>query len=94
MSEFSFSLETIVDDQMFSVYLGNIPADVILEDVWINGKQLKMSEKLSSNISPIVHSNGSQAYELRLPFEDPIVQQTVREGLPYRELAPELLVHL
>lgn len=63
---------------MFSLYLGNIPADVILEDVWINGKQLKMSEKLSYSISPLVHSNGSRAYELRLPFEDPVVQRTVR----------------
>lgn len=63
---------------MFSVYLGNIPADVVLKDVWINGKQLKMSEKLSYSISPLVHSNGSRAYELRLPFEDPTVQRTVR----------------
>lgn len=63
---------------MFSIYLGNIPADVVLTDVWINGKQLKMSEKLSYRISPLVHSNGSQAYELQLPFEDPNVQQTVR----------------
>lgn len=78
MSELFVSLDTVVDDQVFSIYLGNIPADVVLEDVWINGKKLEMAEKLSYSISPLVHSNGSRAYQLRLPFEDPIVQRTVR----------------
>lgn len=66
------------EEQTFSVYLGNIPADVVLEDVWMNGKQLKMSETRSYSITPVVHSNGSRAYQLRLPFQDPAVQQMVR----------------
>ncbi|KAM8725264.1 uncharacterized protein AB9X84_002112 isoform 1-T1 [Acanthopagrus schlegelii] len=71
---FSFD-QTISDDQVFSVYLGNIPADVLLEDVQINGKQLMMSEGVGwgYSISPVVHINGSRAYELRLPFEDTLV---------------------
>ncbi|XP_030260172.1 uncharacterized protein LOC115573522 isoform X3 [Sparus aurata] len=71
---FSFD-QTTSDDQVFSVYLGNIPADVLLEEVQINGKQLMMSEGvgLGYSISPIVHINGSRAYELRLPFEDTLV---------------------
>uniref|UniRef100_A0A8P4GAX4 ZP domain-containing protein n=1 Tax=Dicentrarchus labrax TaxID=13489 RepID=A0A8P4GAX4_DICLA len=71
-----FSLDqTISDDQVFSVYLGNIPADVLLEEVRINGKQLLMSESADRgySISSFVHINGTPAYKLRLPFEDAIV---------------------
>lgn len=79
------SAETNSDDQAFSVYLGNIPHDVIIEDISINGKQLIISESAERgyNISPIVHANGSQAFELQLPFEDSIVHWTVRT---YRNL--------
>lgn len=65
---------------MFSVYLGNIPADVMLEDIWINGKQLMMSTSAERgySISPVVHANGSRAYTLQLPFEDAIVNWMVR----------------
>uniref|UniRef100_A0A3B4WDW6 Uncharacterized LOC111645961 n=1 Tax=Seriola lalandi dorsalis TaxID=1841481 RepID=A0A3B4WDW6_SERLL len=68
------------DDQVFSIYLGNIPADVILEEVWINRKQLMMAESVERaiSISPVVHVNGSRAYELRLPFEDAAVHWMVR----------------
>ncbi|XP_031170876.1 uncharacterized protein LOC116061107 isoform X1 [Sander lucioperca] len=64
--------QTVSDDRVFSVYLGNIPADVTLEDVSINGNQLMMSQ--SDIISPVFHNNGSRAYELRLPFEDAVVR--------------------
>ncbi|GLD72007.1 uncharacterized protein AKAME5_002333100 [Lates japonicus] len=71
-----FSLDqTISDDQVFSIYLGNIPADVILEEVWINRKQLMIAESVEGgvSISPVVHANGSRAYKLQLPFEDSVV---------------------
>lgn len=74
------TIETVADDQVFSVYLGNIPADVMLEEVQINGRQLMMSESTERgySISPVVHINGSRAYELRLPFEDTVVHWMVR----------------
>lgn len=74
-------------DQVFSVYLGNIPADVLLEEVQINGKQL-MSESVEHgySISPVVHINGSQAFELQLPFEDDTVHWMVRT--PHRTCVP------
>lgn len=39
-----------------------------------------MSESVERgfSISPVVHVNGSRAYNLRLPFEDDIVRWTVR----------------
>ncbi|XP_021178144.2 uncharacterized protein LOC105934394 isoform X2 [Fundulus heteroclitus] len=74
-----FSLnQTIGEHQEFKVYLGNIPADVMLEDIWINGQHPLMLGKPEQGLSvgPIVHLNGSKAYELRLPFNDPTVQRT------------------
>ncbi|KAM4522085.1 uncharacterized protein PAE49_001928 isoform 2-T4 [Odontesthes bonariensis] len=72
-----FSLNwTIGGDQVFSVYLGNIPDDVILEEVWINGKQLLLSGKPQQglDISPVLHNNGSRSYELQLPFDHAAVR--------------------
>ncbi|XP_013878075.1 uncharacterized protein LOC106527668 isoform X2 [Austrofundulus limnaeus] len=69
-----FSLnQTTSDNQEFSVYLGNIPADVILENIWINGKQMLGKSEQNLSISPIVHLNGSQAFKLRLPFDNAAV---------------------
>ncbi len=77
-------IETRSDDQVFSIYLGNIPADVILEEVQINGMQLMMSESAERgySISPVVNINGSRAYELRLPFVDDVVHWMV--SAPHR----------
>lgn len=70
----------ISDEPVFSVYLGNVPADVTLEEVRVNGKPLLSSQALErgASVSPVVHRNGSKAYELRLPYEDPVVHWTVR----------------
>lgn len=74
------SAVTTSDRQMFNVYLGNIPADVILEDVKINGKLMMISGKTQPGLSitPLVYVNGSQAYELQLPFDNAIVHWTVK----------------
>lgn len=69
---------------MFRVYLGNIPADVLLEEVWINGQRLLTSggPERGYSIGPVVHLNGSRAYELQLPFENAVVHRMVRaQGL-------------
>ncbi|KAM6915063.1 uncharacterized protein FYW49_009952 [Xenentodon cancila] len=69
---------TISEHQLFDVYLGNIPANVVLEDVKINGKLLLISGRPqpSLSVSPTVHVNGSRAYELQLPFNDAAVRRT------------------
>uniref|UniRef100_A0A3Q2D9E8 Uncharacterized LOC107098155 n=1 Tax=Cyprinodon variegatus TaxID=28743 RepID=A0A3Q2D9E8_CYPVA len=76
---FCLNRKETIGDQEFTVYLGNIPADVLLEEIWINGQRLLILGKPQRglSISPVVHANGSQAYQLRLPFDDPVVQWTV-----------------
>ncbi|XP_024146198.1 uncharacterized protein LOC112157602 isoform X2 [Oryzias melastigma] len=74
--------KTISEQQMFSIYLGNIPADVFLEEVRINGKQLLVSgePRPGLGIRPVVHLNGSRGYELQLAFDDPVVRWTNMGG--------------
>uniref|UniRef100_A0A8C2WU22 ZP domain-containing protein n=1 Tax=Cyclopterus lumpus TaxID=8103 RepID=A0A8C2WU22_CYCLU len=70
--------QTVSDHQVFSVYLGNIPADVMLEEVVINGKPMSESAERGYSISPVAHINGSRAYKLRLPFETTVTHWMVR----------------
>lgn len=73
--------ETNTHEQVFSVYLGNIPHDVTVEEVWVNLKPLLLSEGTEGggySFNPVVHTNGSRAFELRLPFLHDAVRLTVR----------------
>ncbi|KAM6992351.1 uncharacterized protein LKV04_008406 [Tautogolabrus adspersus] len=66
--------QTMNDDEVFRVYLGNIPADVTLQEVLINREQLMSpGAEQGYSISSVVNANGSHAYELQLPFEHPVV---------------------
>ncbi|XP_029985022.1 uncharacterized protein LOC115415555 [Sphaeramia orbicularis] len=67
--------KTLSEDQMFSVYLGNVPADVVLDEVWINGKPLQALASSKRSLNPVIHVNGSRGFELRVPFEDNAVQR-------------------
>ncbi|XP_061785881.1 uncharacterized protein [Nerophis lumbriciformis] len=72
-----FSLDqTATDEQVFIIYLGNIPRDVILEEVYINGKnKLLETNERETVITPVVHLNGSRAYKLQTPFSEAVVQR-------------------
>ncbi|XP_077594971.1 uncharacterized protein LOC144211506 isoform X2 [Stigmatopora nigra] len=62
------------DDQMFSIYLGNVPSDVILAEVAVNERRL-LTEATALTLAPFVHPNGSRAYQIRLPFSEPVVRR-------------------
>lgn len=73
--------ETNTHDQVFIVYLGNIPHDVTVEEVWVNLEPLLLSggrRDEGYSFTSVVHSNGSRAFELRLPFLHDAVRLTVR----------------
>ncbi|XP_054618110.1 uncharacterized protein LOC129172433 isoform X2 [Dunckerocampus dactyliophorus] len=77
-----FSIDqTVSEEQVFSIYLGNIPKDVILQEVQINGKLLETDQQ-GTVVSPIIHLNGSRAYQLQVPFPDTVVKKMyVGEGM-------------
>ncbi|XP_061092108.1 uncharacterized protein LOC133124705 isoform X2 [Conger conger] len=67
--------QTILEEHYFTVYLGNFPYDVELFDVVLNGEPFSVPEAIQSGypIARVPHSNGTHAYVLRVPFEDPVV---------------------
>lgn len=62
---------------MFSVYLGNIPFDVTLTELKLNNRRLPVAVTPEYDLSKVVHSNGSQAYVLRVPFDSRVVHRMV-----------------
>ncbi|KAJ8338202.1 hypothetical protein SKAU_G00371680 [Synaphobranchus kaupii] len=72
----SFTVDqTKIEERNFTVYLGNVPHDVDLTAVNLNGEPLTVTEasKRGYPITHIPHSNGSHAYVIRVPIDDPIV---------------------
>lgn len=83
-------VETAGDAAVFSIYLGNIPSDVILEEVRVNEVQVPMEPTEGGfSVTPIVHLNGSRAYQLQLPFSNAAVQRTVRLLAPRLSLCTD-----
>lgn len=72
--------ETNIQDRVFIVHLGNIPHDVTVEKVQVNLKPLPLegAGKGGYSFTSMVHTNGSRAVELRLPFLHDAVRLTVR----------------
>ncbi|KAM9778957.1 uncharacterized protein ACBT44_000561 isoform 2-T2 [Syngnathus typhle] len=79
-----FSLNhTDIDKGVFGIYLGNVPSDVILEKVQVNHKQMALEATEGGLVvTPVVHLNGSRAYELHLAFTNAAVRRMyMGEGL-------------
>ncbi|XP_034082260.1 uncharacterized protein LOC117552758 isoform X1 [Gymnodraco acuticeps] len=66
--------QTVLEENMFTVYLGDVPEDVQLAAVHLNGQEFTVP--LSSFIiTKVVHPNNTHGYKLKVPFEDPVVLQ-------------------
>ena len=74
-----FTTETVLEEFVFTVYLGDFPLDVELVAMMLNGESFSVSEAFQSGykISKIPHPNGTHAYVLKVPFEDRIVLKVV-----------------
>lgn len=64
---------------MFTVYLGEVPEDVILAAVHLNGEgyELPFANQSSHSISKVTYANNSQGYTLKVPFDHPVVERKV-----------------
>ncbi|KAJ8338203.1 hypothetical protein SKAU_G00371690 [Synaphobranchus kaupii] len=67
--------QTILEEHHFTIYLGNFPYDVELLDVVLNGEPFTVPEAILSGypVTMVPHINGTHAYVIKVPFEDPIV---------------------
>uniref|UniRef100_A0A3Q1FQU3 Zona pellucida protein AX 4 n=1 Tax=Acanthochromis polyacanthus TaxID=80966 RepID=A0A3Q1FQU3_9TELE len=81
--------KTVLGDRVFTVYLGNVPEDIALASVQLNGQdfQLPFLNTSSYTIIQAVQPNNTHSYTLKVPFDDPIVIQQVSKedaGIHYR----------
>ncbi|XP_028994635.1 uncharacterized protein LOC114848361 [Betta splendens] len=79
--------QTDPEKRAFSVYLGDLPEDVELMAVQINGHELTMPTSNTSTytITRVVHPNSTHGYSLKVPFNDPVViYEFSKEDAVYR----------
>ncbi|XP_033466050.2 uncharacterized protein LOC117246301 isoform X2 [Epinephelus lanceolatus] len=68
---------TVLEERIFTVYLGVVPEDVELASVNLNGQEftVPLTNTSSHTITKVVHPNNTYGYTLRVPFDDPVVMQ-------------------
>uniref|UniRef100_A0A3Q1BGD4 ZP domain-containing protein n=1 Tax=Amphiprion ocellaris TaxID=80972 RepID=A0A3Q1BGD4_AMPOC len=71
--------QTVLEDRVFTVYLGNVPEDIALASVQLNGQDFMVPFLNTSSYTIIqaVQPNNTHSYTLKVPFDDPIVIQQV-----------------
>lgn len=72
-------LETTPDERVFTVFLGNIPFDVELVSVTLNGQELSVLTAMQMGylITRIPQENDTFAYILQVPFDNAVVKKLV-----------------
>ncbi|XP_032365436.1 uncharacterized protein LOC116680919 [Etheostoma spectabile] len=73
---------TVSEERVFTVYLGDIPKDVELVAVNLNGQDFTVpfTNTSSHNIEKVVVPNHTHGYILKVPFEDPVMQQIIKDA--------------
>lgn len=67
-------------EQSFSVFLGDLPADVILAAVSLNGEELVVPFENASRFTLVEESqqDDTRGYVLKVPLDDAVVMQQVK----------------
>ncbi|XP_063756404.1 uncharacterized protein LOC134875728 isoform X2 [Eleginops maclovinus] len=68
--------QTVLVENMFTVYLGDVPEDVQVNAGHLNRQEITVPLTNTSVImTKVVHPNNTHGYKLKVPFEDPFVMQ-------------------
>ncbi|TWW63072.1 hypothetical protein D4764_03G0000800, partial [Takifugu flavidus] len=68
--------ETLFEERTFLVYLGDIPEDVALVAVSLNGREFSLQEiMIDFTVTAVAHTNNTHGYTLKVPFDHPVVIQ-------------------
>uniref|UniRef100_A0A672RNI8 Zona pellucida protein AX 4 n=1 Tax=Sinocyclocheilus grahami TaxID=75366 RepID=A0A672RNI8_SINGR len=81
---FFFSVnQTIPEERVFMVYLGNIPFDVELVSVELNGEEISVltATEMGYSITRVPEGNNTFAYIIRVPFGDQFVVKAFEYSL-------------
>ncbi|XP_053716014.1 uncharacterized protein LOC128755927 [Synchiropus splendidus] len=67
---------TVLEEKLFKVHLGDFPEDVQLVSVQLNGRQFKLPLANTSSFSvSMTEHNNTHGYTLQVAFDDPVVNQ-------------------
>lgn len=71
--------ETVPEEQVFTVYLGNIPFDVELMSLELNGQEFSVSTamQMGCSITRVPQDNNTFAYIVGVPFDAEFVVKQV-----------------
>ncbi|XP_074416275.1 LOW QUALITY PROTEIN: uncharacterized protein LOC107738014 [Sinocyclocheilus rhinocerous] len=78
--------QTTLEERVFQVYLGNIPSDVELVSVELNGQEISVltAAQMGYSITRVSEAEIPFAYIIRVPFDDQfVVKQYVSVGFKY-----------
>lgn len=72
--------QTDLEERIFSIYLGDVPEDVELVAVQLNGHEftIPVTNMSMHTITEVVHPNNTHGYSLKVPFDDPVVIRKVK----------------
>lgn len=72
---------TVLEDRVFTVYLGDVPEDVKLTAVQLNGHMYIVPFINSSGhtITEVVHDNHTHDYTVQVPFDHHVVTEQVKD---------------
>uniref|UniRef100_A0A672JWJ7 Uncharacterized LOC107597052 n=1 Tax=Sinocyclocheilus grahami TaxID=75366 RepID=A0A672JWJ7_SINGR len=76
--------ETTLEERVFQVYLGNIPSDVELVSVELNGQAISVltAAQMGYSITRVSEGKNTFAYIIRVPFDDQfVVKQYISVGV-------------
>ncbi|XP_072315543.1 uncharacterized protein [Eucyclogobius newberryi] len=78
---------TVPEMHHFTIYLGDVPQDVDLISLALNGHQFQVPLKNNSTFSManVVHPNDTHGYTLKVPFyKSPVIQQFSMENIKFK----------
>ncbi|XP_005751610.1 uncharacterized protein LOC102201106 [Pundamilia nyererei] len=69
--------QTVLEEQMFTIYLGDVPEDVMLVSIQLNERDftLPFTNTSTYKVTEVLHPNGTHGYTLKVLFHDPVVKQ-------------------
>ncbi|XP_061664728.1 uncharacterized protein LOC133494694 isoform X2 [Syngnathoides biaculeatus] len=64
---------SVIEERLFQVYLGDVPEDVRLVSLWLNGREAPFTN--SCSVADIAQAARGHGYLLKVSFDDPAVSQ-------------------
>lgn len=66
---------TVLEEMIFTAYIGGLPEDVVLTAVRLNGEEymLPFENTSAHTITGATYANNTQGYTLKVPFDHPVV---------------------